>query len=102
MAASSARSVTMSADARRAGVSRTAVSFVLNDRPGVAVPDETRRRMQTASDELGYRTNALLCGNDRTAMGAKGVEMPAALAAGQPLDTRGATLDCPPLERSSV
>ncbi|MEU7297358.1 LacI family DNA-binding transcriptional regulator [Streptomyces exfoliatus] len=54
----SARSVTMSDVARRAGVSRTAVSFVLNDRPGAAIPDETRRRILAAIDELGYRPNA--------------------------------------------
>ncbi|MFI8420114.1 LacI family DNA-binding transcriptional regulator [Streptomyces sp. NPDC085479] len=58
MAANSARSVTMSDVARRAGVSRTAVSFVLNDRPGAAIPDETRRRILAAIDELGYRPNA--------------------------------------------
>ncbi|MFI8763878.1 LacI family DNA-binding transcriptional regulator [Streptomyces sp. R-07] len=48
----------MSDVARRAGVSRTAVSFVLNDRPGAAIPDETRRRILAAIDELGYRPNA--------------------------------------------
>ncbi|MFD8009146.1 LacI family DNA-binding transcriptional regulator [Streptomyces sp. NPDC058955] len=58
MAANHARSVTMSDVARRAGVSRTAVSFVLNDRPGAAIPDETRRRILAAIDELGYRPNA--------------------------------------------
>ncbi|GHJ91595.1 alanine racemase [Streptomyces sp. NE5-10] len=58
MAANSARSVTMSDVARRAGVSRTAVSFVLNDRPGAAIPDETRRRILAAIEELGYRPNA--------------------------------------------
>ncbi len=56
--ARSARSVTMSDVARRAGVSRTAVSFVLNDRPGAAIPGETRRRILAAIDELGYRPNA--------------------------------------------
>jgi len=58
VAANSARSVTMSDVARRAGVSRTAVSFVLNDRPGAAIPDETRRRILAAIEELGYRPNA--------------------------------------------
>ncbi|MGJ3560313.1 substrate-binding domain-containing protein [Streptomyces sp. INA 01156] len=36
------------------------------------------------------------------AMGTKGIDMLAALAAGQPLDTRQVTIDCPLLERSSV
>ncbi|MEV4426861.1 LacI family DNA-binding transcriptional regulator [Streptomyces sp. NPDC049602] len=58
MATGGPRSVTMSDVARRAGVSRTAVSFVLNDRPGAAIPDETRRRILAAIDELGYRPNA--------------------------------------------
>jgi LacI family transcriptional regulator len=35
-------------------------------------------------------------------MGTKGVDMLAALAAGQPLGTRRVTVDCPLLERSSV
>lgn len=36
------------------------------------------------------------------AMGTKGIDMLAALAAGQPLDTHRVTIDCPLLERSSV
>lgn len=36
------------------------------------------------------------------AMGTKGIDMLAALAAGQPLDTHQVTIDCPLLERSSV
>ena len=35
-------------------------------------------------------------------MGTKGMDMLAALAAGQPLDTHRVTIDCPLLERSSV
>lgn len=36
------------------------------------------------------------------AMGAKGIDMLAAVAAGQPLGTHQVTIDCPLLERSSV
>ena len=50
--------MTMSDVARHAGVSRTTVSFVLNDKPGASIPDETRRRILEAIDELGYRPNA--------------------------------------------
>lgn len=50
--------MTMSDVARHAGVSRTTVSFVLNDKPGAAIPEETRRRILAAIDELGYRPNA--------------------------------------------
>jgi LacI family transcriptional regulator, repressor for deo operon, udp, cdd, tsx, nupC, and nupG len=39
--------------ARRAGVSRAAVSFAVNDRPGVAA--ETRERILRAAEELGWR-----------------------------------------------
>ena len=39
--------------ARRAGVSKGAVSFALNDRPGVA--EDTRRRILDAADALGWR-----------------------------------------------
>jgi LacI family transcriptional regulator len=40
--------------ARRAGVSQATVSYVLNNSTSIAVPDETRRRIQDAVRELGY------------------------------------------------
>lgn len=43
--------------ARRAQVSPTTVSFVVNDRPGSGIPDETRERVLAAVRELGYRPN---------------------------------------------
>lgn len=50
------RSRPTSADvARRAGVSRTTVSFVLNERRDVRLRPETRRRVLQAAAELGYR-----------------------------------------------
>ncbi|MEV5260526.1 LacI family DNA-binding transcriptional regulator [Streptomyces anulatus] len=58
MASSSARRVTMSDVATRAGVSRTTVSFVLNGRADAAIPEETRARIRAAIAELGYRPNA--------------------------------------------
>ena len=42
--------------ARRAGVSAAAVSFAVNDRPGVS--PETRERILTAARELGWRPSA--------------------------------------------
>lgn len=57
-ARSGTRAVTMVDVAERAGVSRTAVSFVLNDRPDASIPPETRRRILDAATELGYRANA--------------------------------------------
>ena len=42
--------------AARAGVSSAAVSFAVNDRPGVA--ESTRRRILDAADELGWRPSA--------------------------------------------
>lgn len=44
--------------ARVAGVSRTTVSFVLNDRPGQSIPEETRRRVIEAARHLDYRPHA--------------------------------------------
>ncbi len=44
--------------AARAGVSRTTVSFVLNRRADVKIPDETRQRVVDAAEELGYSPNA--------------------------------------------
>jgi len=41
-----------------AGVSRTTVSFVLNDRPDVAIPAATRGRVLEAARRLGYHPHA--------------------------------------------
>lgn len=50
---------TTSADvARAAGVSRTTVSFVLNDKAGLGIPESTRRRVLDAARDLGYRPHA--------------------------------------------
>ncbi len=48
--------------AKLAGVSRTTVSFILNDKSGVTIPQETRERVLAAVDTLGYRPNALARG----------------------------------------
>jgi LacI family transcriptional regulator len=44
--------------ARHVGVSRAAVSFVLNNRRDTRVSDETRQRILEAARDLGYRPNA--------------------------------------------
>ena len=44
--------------AARAGVSRTTVSFVLNDRPGASISQATRERVLAAAAELGYQPHA--------------------------------------------
>jgi DNA-binding LacI/PurR family transcriptional regulator len=44
--------------ARAAGVSRTTVSFVLNDTPSARVSEATRARVLAAADELGYVPHA--------------------------------------------
>lgn len=54
----SAKRTTSQDVARLAGVSRTTVSFVLNDRPGQAIPEETRRRVLEAARRLDYRPHA--------------------------------------------
>jgi LacI family transcriptional regulator, galactose operon repressor len=41
-----------------AGVSRTTVSFVLNDRPGTNISPATRARVLAAAAQLGYQPNA--------------------------------------------
>jgi DNA-binding LacI/PurR family transcriptional regulator len=44
--------------ADKAGVSRTTVSFVLNNTPGVNIPKETRERVLVAARELNYVPDA--------------------------------------------
>jgi DNA-binding LacI/PurR family transcriptional regulator len=51
------RKPSMSDVARRAGVSQTTVSFILNDTPGSTIPQETRDRVWEAVRELEYRPN---------------------------------------------
>jgi DNA-binding LacI/PurR family transcriptional regulator len=43
--------------ARKAGVSRTTVSFVLNNVPGMSISDATRRKVLEAAEELKYHPN---------------------------------------------
>ncbi len=62
--------VTSQQVAKRAGVSRTTVSFVLNDVVGANISQETRQRVLRAAEELGYVPNAaaqmLVSGETRT------------------------------------
>ena len=48
--------------ADRAGVSRTTVSFILNQKPNVNIPKDTQRRVLEAVEALGYRPNAIARG----------------------------------------
>lgn len=50
-------SVTTYDIAREAGVSRTTVSFVLNGRMDIAIPEQTRARIIGIARELGYQAN---------------------------------------------
>ncbi len=53
-----ARKATSADVARRAGVSRTTVSFVLNNVPGVRISEATRQRVLQAAAELEYYPHA--------------------------------------------
>ena len=53
-----ARRPTSADVARRAGVSRATVSYVLNDVPHQSIPDATRQRVLAAAEELGYTPHA--------------------------------------------
>lgn len=50
--------VTSTQVAKLAGVSRTTVSFVLNDVPHMGISEETRQRVMSAARQLGYVPNA--------------------------------------------
>lgn len=54
-----AKRITSADVAAEAGVSRTTVSFVLNNSPGKTLPDETRRRVLEAARRLDYKPHAL-------------------------------------------
>ena len=54
MAHSPSRKISSKDVAEAAGVSRTTVSFVLNNRPNSAIPEDTRKRVLAAAQELGY------------------------------------------------
>ena len=43
--------------AKKAGVSRTTVSFVLNNSPGKMISEDTRQKVLKAAEELGYEPN---------------------------------------------
>jgi len=62
--------VTSTQVAKLAGVSRTTVSFVLNDVPHMGISEETRQRVLNAARQLGYVPNAaarsLVSGATRT------------------------------------
>ena len=45
--------------ARFAGVSQTTVSFVINNIDSAGIPDETRKRVWNAIQQLGYRPNVI-------------------------------------------
>ena len=55
MASNSTRRPTIRDIAERAGVSKGAVSYALNDRPGVS--DDTRKRILAIAEELGWYPN---------------------------------------------
>lgn len=44
--------------AKKSGVSRSTVSFVLNDIPGIRISPETRQRVLDAAHELGYHPDS--------------------------------------------
>lgn len=56
--------------ATQAGVSKTTVTYVLDDRRDIAIPETTRERVRTAARLLGYQPNAaaqaLALGRSRT------------------------------------
>ncbi|MBA4419630.1 MAG: LacI family transcriptional regulator [Anaerolinea sp.] len=57
-----AKKVSMQDVADKAGVSRTTVSYVINDIPGSNIPTETKERIWAVVKKLGYRSNAMARG----------------------------------------
>ena len=65
--------------ARRAGVSHTTVSFVVNDAPGVTISEETRARVLAAIAELDYHPHEAARSLGRRATRDIGVVIPEAV-----------------------
>ncbi len=59
--------------AEAAGVSKTTAVFVLNERPGISIPEETRTRVHDAAKRLGYRRNGLAAALSRGKIGSIGI-----------------------------
>lgn len=55
MADAKARRVTLADVAEAAGMSKSAVSMILNDRPGTRLSEDAVRRVRAAAEQLGYR-----------------------------------------------
>src|SRR5690349_20776086 len=45
--------------ARMVGLSRTTISYVLNGRDDVSIPEATRARVLSAAAKMGYRPNSI-------------------------------------------
>jgi DNA-binding LacI/PurR family transcriptional regulator len=69
---------TSSEVARRAGVSRTTVSFVLNNVLDQGISDATRKRVLAAAQEMGYEPNAAARTLARGTAGTVGLVIPKA------------------------
>ena len=67
-----AKRVTSLDVARRAGVSRTTVSFVLNAVAGMQISEETRQRVLDAARDLGYVPDAAAQALAKLAQGRNG------------------------------
>ncbi|MFT3662331.1 MAG: LacI family DNA-binding transcriptional regulator [Gordonia sp. (in: high G+C Gram-positive bacteria)] len=70
MGRAAGRRPTLADVAERSGLSKAAVSMVLNDRPGSRLSADAAERIRAAADELGYRPNpaaqSLRLGKTRT------------------------------------
>ncbi|MBP2326653.1 DNA-binding LacI/PurR family transcriptional regulator [Kibdelosporangium banguiense] len=58
MTAREGKRITSADVAREAGLSRSTVSYVLNDTPNQTIPDATRKRVLDAATKLGYAPSA--------------------------------------------
>ncbi|MES2464449.1 MAG: LacI family DNA-binding transcriptional regulator [Armatimonadota bacterium] len=79
------RRTTLTDVAAAAGVSRTAVSYVLSGRTvGIRVPETTRQRILEAAEQVGYRRNALGLALRSGRMDTVGIIAPVSIMIGEP------------------
>jgi LacI family transcriptional regulator len=88
------RNVNSTDVARKVGLSRTTISYVLNNRSDVSIPEATRLRVLNAAAKLGYRPNGIARSLVRGKTSTIGVIVPALELSSTADVVNGIELEC--------